>query len=329
MSTKCSVDAYTSTQTLSGPLSESLLNSIGVNDVPFYTSFAPRTIAPKLEKGGQILEPFGNTIQINNVTFEVLSVKIMAPIHKGFIVPGQSYPDHVGEILIIVINHSAEKINSVCIPIYSTQNTSSYSAYLDQLYDPTKPVANLQTIFKNDEKDDAQKCIKYTFCESGKNIEVFVFPLGIQIPSTNWQKLLNIIGQLSPVVPPPGIVSPVSKDFQTRFQYFKHTIGLVGKFDSASCPAYKKKYKTSEYKCVPFDRIRNLDGDTVVFNGANTLSDRLRAQDEAKKRAVVSVSGEKPGMDAGTIAAIVCGSLVGGVILVYIGSKTAQALNSE
>jgi hypothetical protein len=72
-----------------------------------------------------------------------------------------------------------------------------------------------------------------------------------------------------------------------------------------------------------------LNGDTVVFQGVGTLQDRLNEQDSAKRSAIQQVSGEKPGMSAGSIAAIVAGTLIGGLALVYVGSKAAQFINDE
>jgi hypothetical protein len=333
---QCPVDAFKSFQTLSGPLTELLLKPIAVNSPPFIASFAPRTVAPKLTEGGKISEPPGNSVDINDIRYEIMDTVIVQPIHKGFLFPDQqaSQWNQVAELVIMLIskgvsagrNKGDQTIAFINIPIFSTTNTSSYSAYLDQLYDPTKPAANLQTIFLNDDGDTKQKSISYVFCSQGSNIQVILFPRGIQLPSYNWQKLMNIIKTLNQInLPAAGLVVPTSQEFKTRFQYFMKPVAITGKFDPGSCPAYK----TSQYKCVPFDRIRNLDGDTVIFNGAGTLRDRLQEQDRAKASAIKSVAGQKPGLSPTEIAAIVAGSLIGVVGLVYVGSKAAAFVNQD
>jgi hypothetical protein len=325
---RCPIDAYKTFQTLSGPLTDIILKTITVNQSPFFASFAPRTVAPKLIKNGIIAESFGNSMQINNIRYDIVpTIFLIKPIHTGFILPGQqsAQTDMVGEVLF-----TAKNLNNVVfisIPIYRTQNTSTYSAYLDQLWNPSAPVANLQTLFLAAEGDNRQVCLNYVYCENGLNRNVFVFPRGIQMPATNWSRIMNIAEKLGDLSITAGSVLVCSTDFRNRFQYYTRGVGLIGRFDSGSCPAYN--YKTKQYKCVPFDRIRNLDGDTVVFKGAKTLQDTLNEQDAAKKKAMRQVEGEQSGMSAGAIAAIVAGTLVGGIALVYIGSKTAQLMNEE
>lgn len=323
---QCPSDAYKTFQTLSGPLTDAILKTVAVEQAPFFVSFAPRTVAPKLLKNGIITESFGNSLQINNTRYDIFpSIFLMKPVHTGFLLPSQQAAqiDMVGEILFIAQNPN--NVVFISIPIYRTQNTSSYSAYLDQLWDAAAPVANLQTLFLASEGDTKQVCINYVYCEQGLNRNVFVFPRGVQIPATNWAKLMNISETLGDLGGTAGSVLVTSADFRNRFQYYTRAVGLIGRFDSGTCPAYK----TSQYKCVPFDRIRNLNGDTVVFQGVGTLQDRLNEQDSAKRSAIQQVSGEKPGMSAGAIAAIVAGTLIGGLALVYVGSKAAQFINDE
>jgi len=327
---QCPVDAFKSFQTLSGPLTELLLKPIAVNSPPFLGSFAPRTVAPKLLESGKINEGPGNSIDVNDNRYELWDVGIIQTIHKGFLFPDQqaSQWNQVAELMIafLTMKKGGPFATIINLPIYATANTSSYSAYLDQLYDPTKPAANLQTLFLKEEGDTAQKSISYIFCLQGSNIQVILFPRGIQIPSYNWQKIMNIIKTLNtPYFPLPELLAPTCQEFRTRFQYFTKPISITGKFDTGSCPAYK----TNQYKCVPFDRIRNLDGDTVIFKGAGTLKDRLEEQDKKKVSAIKSVSGQKRAMGPTEIAAIVTGCLFGVLGLVYVGSKAAAIINMD
>lgn len=324
--TECPIDAYKNFQTLSGPLTELILKPISVNQSPFIGSFSPRVVAPKLQKSGVIEESMGNSIQINNVRYDIYPVVFLSkPIHTGYILPDQQSAqlDMVAELIILTKNNN--KSLFLCLPVYRTQNTSSYSVYLEQLWNTNAPVANLQTLFIANDGDNNQVSLNYVYCNEGESVDVFVFPRGISIPSGNWQKIMNIVEKLADLKISTGTVLSSSNDFRTRFQYYRKGVGLVGKFNASTCPAYK----TNQYKCVPFDKINNLEGDTVVFKGAGTLQDRLREQDLAKQTAMAKIEGEKPGLSPTAIAAIVAGTLIGSLGIIYIGSKAAQFINQD
>lgn len=331
---KCPPDSYKTFQSLSGLLTELILKPVTVNQPPFLVSFAPRMVAPKLQKGGIIGEAFGNSIQINNVRYDIDPIIFLSkPLHKGFTLPSQQSQqlDMVAELLIFARN--LENICALSLPIYRTQNTLSYAAYINQLWDVDSPVANLQTLFVANEGDTKQVCLNYTYCQriggsgstDGQNVNVYVFPRGIEIPSSNWQKIMNICENLTDFGILTGTILSTSIDFKNRFLYYSRGVSLIGRFDAGTCPAYK----TKQYKCIPFDKIRNLDGDTVVFRGANTLADRLRDQEKAKKNAKKQVEGEGKNASAGIIAATVAGIFIGGLAVIFVGSKMSEFINGE
>ena len=65
-------------------------------------------------------------------------------------------------------------------------------------------------------------------------------------------------------------------DIGNKLEYFKLPMALSGSKDfSSSCPYYK----TDQYKCVPFHRLKDLSGNEVIKD-ANTMADLLKAQDE-------------------------------------------------
>lgn len=62
-----------------------------------------------------------------------------------------------------------------------------------------------------------------------------------------------------PVTP----IAVVSQDFIHKIQFYSHPPQLTSDFNTKTCPYYK----TTEYKCVPFDQLRDLSGNTVMPGG--------------------------------------------------------------
>lgn len=120
-----------------------------------------------------------------------------------------------------------------------------------------------------------------------------------------------------------SVISTASNDFKERFIYYTKPPKLVGKFSEDNCP----HYKTSQYKCVPFDKIQDLSGDYVI-RGANSLDSLLATQQNAR---TVSISSNEVKADAGRIALIVGGSIGGvlGLLGAFLGIRFLMNLGEE
>jgi len=193
-----------------------------------------------------------------------------------------------------------------CIfPIYVTGSASSHAAYIQQLLSPDNPVAAIQTLFFEDAQDDSQVSFSYASCidlagngqNSSVNCRFFVFPNGIVLANTDFVTFGNLIKNIQEFAIPSGLIgfemqtvtetsydtdgnkivvatSPignlpfdtipvVSQDFTHRIQFFTKPPQLTADFNKQTCPYYK----TTEYKCVPFDKLRDLSGNQVIPNG--------------------------------------------------------------
>lgn len=335
----CPIGSFQGPQQLTGPITQTLLRNIENRDKPFFIDIEPKGIRPTVVKDQYIQESYNNSVEIDSLKYNLFSlIRIYNPVHTGYVVPQQpANQSPIAELILPAISQSTPlKIALICFPIFVSNNSSAYSAYLDQLWNSEAQIANLQTLFMTSSNDTTQVSISYTCCKDGKNVNIYVFPIGISMPSANWQRLVNVVG--SPVnflsanstlsllnlsLSQSSLLTVTSDDFTNRFVYYSKPPGLRGKFNGAVCPAYK----TSEYKCVPFDRIRDLQGDKVVLDGATTLADRLTSQDVAKDQAINSVGGPSSSTEVGVTVAAIAGASIGALLLIWATSAISKRLD--
>lgn len=141
----CPSDVNTGFIQLIGPIQQQDLNTITVKSYPLSISFAPRTTIPSLI-GNRIDESTENTCTFKGQRFSLVDVQIVAPVSKGYILPGQRN-EPVAEL---VISFSANNMPSdlsglsgilMCVPIYDS-GTPSHADYLNQLIDSDIPSCN-------------------------------------------------------------------------------------------------------------------------------------------------------------------------------------------
>jgi len=196
------------------------------------------------------------------------------------------------------------------------------------------------------------------------SLYIVVFPNGIQLKPDVYALLLKQIGSLVPYSCPPAIrgtdptvltysfdndgnkiststssdgniyttpFSTSSTEFVNRFQYCtlppRLPVDQSAQYGSDQCPYYK----TTEYKCMPFDQLKDLNADgTVVIPGNKSLADVLKEKEEAKKKQEDTDKGTPSGsMTAQDIAIMVgsgAGVIVGGLLFMYIGNWVVKNL---
>ncbi len=227
-------------------------------------------------------------------------------------------------------------------------------------------VANLQTIFYDWENDESQISLVYRTCfetfdvnnnPSSRSLYIAVYPNGIHLSQQDFQiLLLQLGGNLQSFQCPPALrnaqntlsaynydnngqkvpqqissdglmyrtpMSSVSNDFKERFEYFVNPPKLSHKFDPNSCPYYK----TEQYKCVPFDQLKDLSGNYVI-PGNKTLQSILQQQNgnlSSELNGVNNVNGSITTKQIEDTITIIAG--VGGAILAFIaiGSWVAKS----
>jgi hypothetical protein len=150
---------------------------------------------------------------------------------------------------------------------------------------------------------------------ASKSLYVVVFPNGIHLSQSSYQQLLiQLNGILTPYMIPPAIrggdstlrsykfddegnkvptitsqdgiiystpISSCTDDFKHRFEYFtlppRLPSSVSARYNSDQCPYYK----TTEYKCMPFNQLKDLSGAYVV-PGNKTLDTILYEQQQAQ-----------------------------------------------
>jgi hypothetical protein len=117
---------------------------------------------------------------------------------------------------------------------------------------------------------------------------------------------------------PISTISVVSEEFVHKIQFFSHPPQLTADFNTKTCPYYR----TTEYKCVPFDQLRDLSGNTVMPSGVS-LDKVLQNTNEATSVTTTSSFNTEDMWEAIVIVVSVLGGLwlftwIGGMLLRWL-----------
>jgi len=223
---------------------------------------------------------------------------------------------------------------------------------------PRADVATLESLFYASAEDTNQRSLAYKTCFEtvddakqvrSKSLYVVVFPKGIHLPSQVYATLLQQLGgTLHPYAIPPalrdardtvltyrvdsngaklpektsrsGIISVVqvstsTDDFKNRFEYFTSP---PRRPTSGGATCANKYYTTSQYKCVPFNQLTDLDTSdkthTYVRPGSKSLDTIL----DEKKTQDTSASTTNAGLTTAQLEEIVGGSISGFLLLAFV-----------
>lgn len=241
----------------------------------------------------------------------------------------------------------------MCLPIYESGSTSydAYLKQIFE-NDPTKPNnASLESLFHSPNTDIRQTSFGYRTCfetqdEHGtigtNSLYVLVFPRGIHLASASYRipkkSLVNY--QL-----PPGLrgndatvrsytlddkgrkiakqidrsgvmytipLSSCSDDFKNRFEYFtvppeRASSSKTTKKTLGTCPT------VSQYKCMPFDQLRDVQGDYVKVSDGTCLDDIIK---HGKTPLSPTTKESADGLSVMEIEEIVGGALAGALGLI-------------
>lgn len=192
---------------------------------------------------------------------------------------------------------------------------------------------------------------------TSRSLYIIVFPNGIHLTQSSYQQLLlQINGTLSPYMIPPAIrggdstlrsykfddegnkvptitsqdgiiystpLSSCTDEFKHRFTYFTlppKTPAAVATFNNEQCPYYK----TTQYKCMPFNQLSDLSGNYVI-PGNKTLDtilyERQQAQLSQNKGDTIDTSSNVLTTEQiETYVAMGAGALIAGIIALKVGS---------
>ena len=253
------------------------------------------------------------------------------------------------------------------IPIYSS-NQESNGGYINQLLDSDQPAANLQSIFYQTETDLRAKSIQYNLCidlvnpanfntKTSLSTLVLYFPMGCTV---TLQTIANLKAKegLTDYRIPPAILQPYatvmtysveldgsktpssissegyvpttliqasSEQFGNLFEYHEKPPALASKFNESACPYYQ----TTQYKCVPFDKVKDLSGNYVIPENAQTLSDKLEVQNQIRANEVsTGITLSSLGTGFGILIAIVVGICLLFFLIAWLNGSTPDQLRA-
>lgn len=367
----CPTDDNSGLLQITGPIQETTLNNISSNRAPIQISISARTTVPSLlgnqidDLTGNTCSYKGKTYRLMSIQIcAVAHTGYQLPRHttspQAELILSFA-PASVGNLEDVSFHGIL-----LCFPIYDS-SVSSHGSYLEQIIEQptdTTKIATLQSLFQSTD-DSPQVSFGYTTCfetVDAKNqmtshgLYVIVFPKGIELRSSILQRILGRVGTLKAYRVPTAIrgtdptlytytiangtkvkvavssegymyktsMASTSADFTNRFEYFKVSPTSVSK-------GAKKVYKTTQYKCVPFDQLRDVKPPNDIKNsyvvpGGKDLSDVLGIQQETanaqKKGDIVSTDLSTDQIE--TIIGATVGAIVVGMLAVYFSSRLSS-----
>ncbi len=133
----CSADSLSGVVHLAGPIQPSELEAITQKHYhPLRFRFKPRTTPPSMI-GATIEEGVENTAYYMNKRYDLLSIQLASPLHKGYKFPGET-AEPVAELVLTYTptptarSEGAESALLLCFAVYES-STPQYDEYLDQI----------------------------------------------------------------------------------------------------------------------------------------------------------------------------------------------------
>ena len=301
MSSYCPPDALSGIVQLAGQLTQLQIQNIQLNaSPPIQFNIAPRSTAAlfKSDTSPNIEDTANNFIFFKNKKYSIIDVQVCKIQHTGYKLPDMVVSDSQAELIITC--YSETNVSQgilLCLPIHQvstkTYDNSAYiySALKISIPDSGNKYPTLDTMFIGQPSFYYQTCFQVqqpnNSIISPCSLQIFVFPRGIQIYPQDMGTLtphlankykvptniLNnnlivtsytyannkmIVNTTSPNEKYTMQLQVISNEFNKMFVFYRQDIYTVTK--KTSDPLYK----TSQYKCMPFDPTKNL----VETNGA-------------------------------------------------------------
>jgi hypothetical protein len=343
----CPPGALTGFVQLTGPISQPILSTISVNDSPpLQFNFGPRNVPHTMYNTSYIATTENDECIYKNKVYKNVAIQLCKPQHTGYRLPDMTNDNPVAEMIITYYRNSGDPEGIiVCVPIY-TKYTASNNEYLYNVLDNSQELRNIPTlksVFSSAKMID-KPSVGYHSCfqttdNKSNSLYVLVFPHGIAIDSTYTNKLtphlsekyiIPFISAGTQVISTYTItngsinatsttsntmftkdISTSSSDFTTKIQYYMYNISFVASREP------KKRYTTSQYKCMPFNREENLimdNGAIYVTPGETNASLQSILDENKKKREEEDSTMAQSNKIGNTIAMTAVG--VGGVALI-------------
>jgi hypothetical protein len=319
MSSYCPPGALSGIVQLAGQLTQPQIQNIQLNaSPPIQFNIAPRSTAAlfKSDTSRNIDDTANNFIFFKNKKYSIIDVQVCKIQHTGYKLPDMVVSDSQAELIITCYNdiNTPEGI-LLCLPIHQVANESVNNAtYIKaalkiSIPDSGNKYPTLDTMFTGQPSFSYQTCFQVQLSDKSimaHSLQIFVFPKGIQINAQDMGTLKPHLankynvpkGMLNnlPIVTSStydnnkmtvSATSPsemytmqlqvISNEFNNMFVFYLQDISSVTKKKSDPL------YKTSQYKCMPFDPTKNLvenNGAIYVTPGQTnpTIADMVKEQ---------------------------------------------------
>jgi hypothetical protein len=311
----CDINGNTGFIQLRGTISQSTLNSKKISGShPIQLQVGPRSTPPSIS-GKQINDLASNSCSFRtNATelYTLVDIKICSPLHTGYNLPDMNGTPSAEMILSFSRDHKGVLL---CLPLFNT-NRSDNDAYLNEVIDQTQTtsIVTFDSMFVN------QPSIGYTTCfekidsqsivQTGE-LHIFVFPKGIHLSDSMYQKLMTKVGTLVVYNLPPAIrdflptvsastivngskqISSQSTDGQIPIvQIESCNIGNIFTYhvqgpslsnqSSSSNNTVSSGSTPSQYKCVPFSKyITQHPTDPALKDVIASYNNTVKADDSS------------------------------------------------
>ena len=255
----------------------------------------------------------------------------------------------------------------MCFPIYGS-GPNHHDSYLMYAISPqaTSTPPSLQTLFYAQPSDSTQSSLAYKTCfetidskgvPDTKSLYVIVFPHGVC--NTSFASLSSSLPSYKVPIPIKGTnptvikyrfdddgnktstatsdegvlyttqLSSCSDEFKKRIEHFTIPPGLpssskIGK--NAANPLYKP----AQYKCVPFDQLRDMSGEYVKL-GSKTMEQIMSEQQKATLAAQNESASSSSSVDSDTTDLVleIVGTGVGIILVSFVAYQLWQLKNES
>lgn len=255
----------------------------------------------------------------------------------------------------------------MCFPIFAS-GTSHHDEYLvyARSPQPTSPPPSIQTLFYKDKSDSSQTSLSYTTCfetinsngvADSKGLHVIVFPRGIC--NTSFTSLSSIIKPYKAPIPIKGTdptvikytfdndgkkkstatstdgflyttqITSCSEEFKDYIQHFTIPPGLPSSSDGSTNPS-SNLYRPAQYKCVPFNQLRDMSGKYVKL-GSKSMEQVMTEQQKATRAAQneSASSGTPVDSDSTELILEIVGTGVGIILVSFVVYQVYQFWQSK
>jgi hypothetical protein len=255
----------------------------------------------------------------------------------------------------------------MCFPIYAS-GPNHHDEYLTYAISPqpTSSPPSIKTLFYKDKSDSSQTSLAYTTCfetihsngiADSKGLYVIVFPHGIC--NTSFTSLSSTIKRYKAPIPIKGTdptvvryrfddngnkkstatsaegflyttqISSCSDEFKNYIQYFTIPPGLPSSSKVAGSRS-NKLYRPDQYKCVPFDQLRDMSGKYVKL-GSKSMEQVMSEQQKATLAAQnASASSDSPvDSDSTDLILEIVGTGVGVILVSFVAYQIWQWKNES